>query len=96
MSIPHGGTAVLLAAATKIASDHSIIAAVITATSGVLVVIIGPFVADWLRNRRKPPVDHTVEHEQELLHLSEHFLGQLEERDEQIERLRDQLRRRRR
>jgi hypothetical protein len=91
----HGVRGILVGAAVGAASSEGITAAIITAGSTVLVVIIGPFVTDWVRNRRRSHVNHATEHEQELLHLTEHLLTEMETRDAEITRLREQLRRRR-
>lgn len=102
MTPAHGVRGLIIAAGTAVVGDHTIAGAVITALAGVTAVVLGPFIAEFVRNRRKNRVDHNTEQIEELLHVADHYLDELrkrdatiEERDAEIERLRGQITRRR-
>lgn len=78
VTIAHGGAGLLVAAGTAVAGDHSVEVALITAASGVAVVIIGPMVSSWLRGRHKP-VDHHSEVIAEQKELVAHLVAELAE-----------------
>lgn len=78
MTPAHGGAGALVAAATAVAGDHSVEVALITAASGVAVVVLGPIVSSWLRGHHKP-VDHHSEVIAEQKELVEHLLAELAE-----------------
>lgn len=98
--IGHGIAAATLAAATAVAGDHSIAVAVITAASGLTVIIaaqIGQGVREYLREqraqRKRRPIDHLTEHRDELLDIAEHFRLELIDAHEQIADLEREVRR---
>lgn len=74
----HGIRATIVAGATAVAGDHSVLVAVITASSGVAVVVIGPLVSSWVRSRHKP-VDHYTEVINEQAQLVKHLVAELDE-----------------
>lgn len=78
VTITYGRAGVLVAAGTAVAGDHSVEVAIITAVSGVAVVIVGPIVSSWLRARHKP-VDHHSEVITEQAHLVKHLVDELAE-----------------
>lgn len=100
MTHPAGLKALAVSAATAVTgaatSDHSIAIALITAGGGVTAVVIGPFVNDWVRNRRRPTVDHHEELAKEQAALAEHFVDELAALRAENARLLDQLAKRRR
>lgn len=65
-------------AGTNVAADHSVQVAVITAVSGVAVVIIGPIINDWLKSRRST-IDHREELIAEQAEFIEHLRAELEQ-----------------
>lgn len=99
MNIAHGGRAAILMVATGAAADHSLTTAVIVGSFGLAGVIIGPFVTDAVRaRRRRVEVDHREEQLTEYREINEHLIGQLDAAGSELEELRREnarLRRRR-
>lgn len=95
LTTAHGGRGALVAAATAVtgvaSGDHSIAIALITAGGGVSAVIIGPVVTDWVRGRRRPPVNHHDELAREQAALVEHVVDELAALRAENDRLRDEL-----
>lgn len=74
----HGFRATIIAGATAVAGDHSVLVACITASAGVAAVVIGPLVSSWIRSRR-PALDHKDEVIAEQRTLVEHLVSELSE-----------------
>src|SRR4051794_30735386 len=80
MTPAHGARAVLVAGATAVAGDHSILTAFIVAGSGVAVAVIGPIVSRWISAKwGTAPVDHHSEVIAEQRALLDHYLAELAE-----------------
>lgn len=79
--IAHGLAGTTLAGATAVAADHSIAVAVITAASGLGVVVAAQIGAAIRETARRKAIDHDAEHRSELLDIAEHFRQELVEAD---------------
>lgn len=99
MTPAHGIRAVLVAGATAVAGDHSILTACIVAGSGVAVALIGPILTGWISRKWRPsPMDHHQEVIAEQRALLDHYLAELAElrgENRDLENENKQLRRRR-
>lgn len=84
----HGHLGLIAAGATAVAADHSIAVAIITAASGLTVVIAAQIGAAIRENRRN--IDHDAEHRAELLELVEFLRVELVEAHSEIADLRDE------
>lgn len=80
--IGHAIAGTVVAGATAVAADHSIAVAIITAASGLAVVIVAQIGAGVREALRRKSVDHTAEHRDELLELVEFMRSELVEAHE--------------
>lgn len=97
VTLGHWGRAGLIAAATGAAADHTLRTAIIVGSFGFASVVVGPFVTNFLTNRRQTrEIDHRKAELDELLTLAESVteLKDLHDRIKHLEAENARLRRR--